>query len=86
MIRLDGKLSMKPKRGNMNRQVTVHPVLAVQASSAASERVFSIASRLIDPRCTRLDPDIAGMTLFVADNWEKFEKELNMKFLDVKLN
>ena len=39
--------------------------LCVQATSAPSERVFSIASRIITKQRNRLHPDIAGSLMFV---------------------
>ena len=56
--------------------------LALQATSATSERVFSVASRLIEKRrSSRLDPELAGKMLFVAENWEWHEKLQDMVVL-----
>jgi hypothetical protein len=52
--------------------------LALQATSAPSERVFSVASRLIEKRRNRLDPELAGKMLFVAENWSWHEKQQDM--------
>ncbi|KAG7340381.1 hAT family C-terminal dimerization domain containing protein [Nitzschia inconspicua] len=50
--------------------------LSIQATSAPSERVFSAASMLIEKRRNRLDPELAGKMLFVAQNWDSHEKHL----------
>jgi len=60
-----------------NLGVLARKFLAIQASSAPSERIFSQASLLISDKRTRLDPKIAGKALFVKQNWESFEEELN---------
>jgi hypothetical protein len=52
--------------------------LAVQATSAPSERIFSVASRLIANRRTRLDPSIAGKALYVSENWDWLEEKINI--------
>ena len=51
--------------------------LAVQATSAPSERVFSVASRLISNKRASLDPQMAGKTLFVAENWQWWKDQLD---------
>ena len=51
--------------------------LALQATSAPSERVFSQASLLLSAKRTRMDPDMAGKTLFVKQNWDKFKNDVN---------
>lgn len=43
--------------------------LALPAASAPSERVFSVASKVISPTRTSLDPQMAGMSLHVCENW-----------------
>ena len=43
--------------------------LAVQASSALSERVFVKASLLLSNCRTAMDPTIAEKNLFVSENW-----------------
>jgi len=60
-----------------NLGVLARKFLAIQAGSAPSERIFSQASLLISDKRTRLDPKIAGKALFVKQNWELFEEELN---------
>jgi hAT family C-terminal dimerisation region len=50
--------------------------LAVQATSA--ERVFSMAFRIINNRCNRLDPTMAGKMLFVSKISWTFIKQLKM--------
>ena len=51
--------------------------LAVQATSAPSERVFSLASRVISSRRGSMDPDFAGKMLFVTDNWEWWQRMID---------
>jgi hypothetical protein len=51
--------------------------LAIQGSSAPSERIFSQASLLISAKRTSMDPHIAGKALFVKQNWERFEKKID---------
>jgi hypothetical protein len=51
--------------------------LAVQATSAPSERIFSLASRIISSRRSRLDPSIAGKMLFVSQNWKWWQDQLD---------
>jgi hypothetical protein len=46
--------------------------LAVQATSAASERVFSAASRIITAKQNRVDSEMAGKQFFVSRNWGWF--------------
>ncbi|KAG7346264.1 hAT family C-terminal dimerization domain containing protein [Nitzschia inconspicua] len=50
--------------------------LSIQATSAPSERVFSVASRLIEKRRNRLNPELAGKMLFLAENWDLHKKHL----------
>lgn len=52
--------------------------LAVQATSAPSERIFSVASRIIGARRSRMGPDIAGKVLYVSENWQWCENEINL--------
>jgi hAT family C-terminal dimerisation region len=49
--------------------------LAVQATSAPSERIFSVASRLVSARRNRMSPSMAGKALFVSENWKWFEEQ-----------
>ena len=55
--------------------------LAVQATSASSERVFSHAQRILSSTRTRMNPDVAGQLLHVGFNvaWceEQLEKEID---------
>ena len=51
--------------------------LAVQGTSAPSERIFSMASRVISDKRARLNPELAGKLLFVSENWEWWKNELN---------
>ena len=51
--------------------------LAVQATSAPSERVFSMASRVISTRRTRFNPTVAGKMLFVSENWKWWQEQLD---------
>ena len=51
--------------------------MAIQATSAPSERVFSIASRCISKHRASLDPKVAALLLYLYDNWDKWEEELN---------
>lgn len=53
--------------------------LAVQATSAPSERVFSVASRLISSKRARLGSEMAGKILFVSENWKSFEEKLDLQ-------
>ena len=50
--------------------------LAVQATSASSERVFSHASRIMSHNRTRLHPDVAGQLLYVGMNIDWYEEQL----------
>jgi hAT family C-terminal dimerisation region len=52
--------------------------LAVQATSAPSERIFSVASRVIADRQARLDPNIAGKALYVSENWKWCGEQINL--------
>ncbi|KAG7360661.1 hAT family C-terminal dimerization domain containing protein [Nitzschia inconspicua] len=55
----------------------VKAYLSIQATSAPSERVFSVASRLIEKRRNRrLNPELAGKMLFLAENWDLHMKHL----------
>ncbi|KAG7362738.1 hAT family C-terminal dimerization domain containing protein [Nitzschia inconspicua] len=50
--------------------------LSIQAISAPSQRVFIAASILIEKKRNRLDPEFAGKMLFLAENWDLHEKDL----------
>ena len=47
--------------------------LCIQSTSAASERIFSKAERIIGDWCAGLDPDNAGMLIFMKDALKWFE-------------
>jgi zinc finger BED domain-containing protein 1 (E3 SUMO-protein ligase ZBED1) len=51
--------------------------LAVQATSAASERVFSIASRLLSIKRNRMDPAMAGEVYYVHSKWDWFSSQVS---------
>ena len=61
---LDNK-AVLPKLYTVARQV-----LCVPASSAASERVFSTAGRLLEKRRTNLSPGTVNSLLFLQSNME----------------
>ena len=50
--------------------------LAVQATSAASERVFSAASLIISNKRTCLKSEIAGKLLYISQNIEWYKDQL----------
>lgn len=52
--------------------------LAVQATSAPSERVFSVASRVVSKLRANLDPRVAGQLQFLHSNWEDWEDDLSV--------
>ena len=52
--------------------------LAVQPTSASSERVFSKALRLLSAKRSRMDPAFAGKAFFVSENWDWFEKQVDI--------
>ena len=52
--------------------------LAVQATSAPSERVFSQAQLMIRANRARMGPEIAGKLLFVKMNWDLYSSSLNL--------
>ena len=52
--------------------------LATQATSAPSERVFSVASRCISKVRTNMDPTRAGQLEFLHDNWKDWENDLKV--------
>ena len=51
--------------------------LAIQGTSTPSERIFSVASRVISDNRASLNPELAGKLLFVSENWEWWQNELN---------
>ena len=48
--------------------------LAIQATSASSERIFSRASLIISNLRTRLDPKIAGKIFYVSENLKWYDE------------
>ena len=44
--------------------------LAIQATSATFERIFSMASLIITKMRNRLGPEIAGKLLYLKQNWD----------------
>ena len=59
--------------------------LAVQPSSSApSERIFSVAYILHSARRTRMDPKLAGKALFVSENWEWFEQQVDLAKIELE--
>jgi hypothetical protein len=56
-----------------------HKYLSIQATSAPSERIFSLAGRIIEDRRTRLDPDTAGQLLYVASNYEWYMEQIRIR-------
>jgi len=50
--------------------------LAAQGTSAPSERVFSLASRIISSKRASMHHEMAGKTLFVSENWDWFANHL----------
>ena len=57
--------------------------LAVQPSSAPSERIFSAASRLLSARRSTMDPVFAGKAFFVGRNWDWFESQVSLAQLEL---
>ena len=53
-----------------------HKYLSIQATSAPSERIFSLASRIIEDRRTRLDPSLAGQLLYVGCNYKWYMQQI----------
>ena len=43
-------------------------LLAIPATSAACERLWSVARRIITTSCTRLDPGIVAQLMFLKEN------------------
>ena len=62
-------------------------VLAIPASSASVERVFSLAGGVISDDRSRLKPDLASKLIFLRASWEPLEdylSELEKKRKSVK--
>ena len=56
--------------------------LAIPASSAPSERIFSRAGLIIiSPLRNRLKPEIAGMLFYVNENWKWYLANTKDKFI-----
>ena len=55
----------------------------MQPSLAPSERIFSVASRLLSARRTTMDPEFAGKIFFVSENWEWFEEQVDLAQLEL---
>ena len=53
-----------------------HKYLSIQATSAPSERIFSLASQIIEDRCARLDPILAGQLLYVGCNYNWYMQQI----------
>ena len=51
--------------------------LAIQAISAPTERVFSVASRIMSSRRCAMSPHLAGKCLFAAENWNNYKDKLD---------
>lgn len=56
--------------------VLARQFLAVQATSAPSERLFSRASRIISNNRTRLDPEVAGKLFYVSENIKWYDEQV----------
>ena len=60
--------------------------LAIEATSAASERLFSTAGRVITRDRNRLDPNTVGQILYVKSNLDWYETYLKEHRFDEILN
>jgi hypothetical protein len=69
----DKEKSDKDASSDMEDWLKPDPEAAKLYELRKQHGIFSVASRLISLRRTRLDPQIAGKTLFVAQNWKWFE-------------
>ena len=49
-------------------------VLAIPATQAQSERMFSSAGMIVNKRRSQLDPENVGLMVFLRSNWEMVEK------------
>ena len=61
-------------------------ILAIEATSAASERLFSTAGRVITHDRNRLDPNTVGQILYVKSNLDWYETYLKEHRFDEILN
>lgn len=66
-----GKKHQFPLLSQLARQY-----LAVQATSAPPERIFSVASRIITNMRTQMKPEVASQLEFLFDHWENWEDDL----------
>ena len=53
--------------------------MCVPATSAPSERVFSVASKILTKFRNRLDPDTTGSILFIHGSLTWYKKQLKNK-------
>ena len=53
-------------------------ILLCNPVQAPSERIFSVASRLLSAKRTAMDPEFAGKVFFVSENWDWFEDQVNL--------
>jgi hypothetical protein len=51
-------------------------ILAIPASSASSERMFSKANILIDWKRSRMDPSIVTCIMFLIGNLKTFQRRI----------
>ena len=52
--------------------------LSIPATSAPSERIFSMAARVISAQQASMKPDMAGKVLFVSDNWDQMKDRVDL--------
>ena len=51
--------------------------LALPATSAPAERVFSVTTRIISNKRSAINHEMAGKCLFLAENWTLWSEKLN---------
>ena len=56
--------------------------LAIEATSAASERIFNKAQRITTADRNRLKPEIIGLLLYISTNLESYEKHIKESHYD----
>ena len=56
-----------------NLGILARKFLAVQSTSASSERIFGCASRIIPNLRKRLDPEFAGQLFYVSENMKWYD-------------